>query len=255
MKRLIIISLIFISSLSVAQKKCNLVGEFAKIYKENKVIYKGTPYLYETVKKLDSSNTCARFVNNNKQFIHYLLSHFSKRQERNKILLKINDTIKLQYKFIDLLKKDTIFVQLMNKLSNTINTQKKTDTITMDKLSDISVKYFYIFKIEEGNYAGKVCGGKNGILKTEKKRLPFAEAFAFSAIFDHYNSDKFNMYNEFVKGIKELYKLELGIEKDEKLLRAQGAMYMFMKNNQTLKDLLIYEYEKKKQFLPFILKK
>ena len=61
------------------------------------------------------------------------------------------------------------------------------------------------------------------------------------------------MYNEFVKGIKELYKINLGIENDDRLLRAQGAMYMFMRNNEILKELLLFEYENKKEYLPFVL--
>ena len=52
---------------------------------------------------------------------------------------------------------------------------------------------------------------------------------------------------------KELYKINLGIENDDRLLRAQGAMYMFMRNNEILKELLLFEYENKKEYLPFVL--
>ena len=55
------------------------------------------------------------------------------------------------------------------------------------------------------------------------------------------------MYNEFVKGIKELYKINLGVDDDERLLRAQGAMYIIMRNNDALKELLLFEYEQKKE--------
>jgi hypothetical protein len=62
------------------------------------------------------------------------------------------------------------------------------------------------------------------------------------------------MYNEIVKGLKELNKLELGIEEKERLLRAQGAMYMFMRKNEVLQKLLISEYEKKEKNLLFFIK-
>ena len=70
---------------------------------------------------------------------------------------------------------------------------------------------------------------------------------------NNYQGEQFNMYNELVKGIKELYKINLGTENDDRLLRAQGAMYMFMRNNDNLKELLLVEYEKKKKYLPFVI--
>ncbi|MBK6525094.1 MAG: hypothetical protein IPG07_05770 [Crocinitomicaceae bacterium] len=62
------------------------------------------------------------------------------------------------------------------------------------------------------------------------------------------------MYDEFVKAIKELYKVNLGIDREEKLLRAQGAMYLLMRNSENLNKMLASEYESNKDYLPFILK-
>jgi len=61
------------------------------------------------------------------------------------------------------------------------------------------------------------------------------------------------MYDEFVKAMKELYKLNLGNEKEEKVLRAQGAMFILMRNNENLRKMLKSEYIKQKEFLPFVL--
>ena len=61
------------------------------------------------------------------------------------------------------------------------------------------------------------------------------------------------MYEEFVNAIKELNTINLGIEEGEKLLRAQGAMFVIMKNNDKLRKMLQVEYEKQKEYLPFIL--
>jgi hypothetical protein len=62
------------------------------------------------------------------------------------------------------------------------------------------------------------------------------------------------MYNEFVAAIKELYKQDLGVERDARLLRAQGAMFAIMRNNEQLREMLISEYEERKDYLPFVLK-
>ncbi len=250
----IFFGLLLISNLAFSQKKCNLTEEYAAIFKQKKEIFRNKPFLYETVNKLDSTSACSRFVNENKTYIQYLLDNFSDLNKRKEKLIKIKDTVKLQNEFIRLLKQDSIFNQVMSKLSKAVNNEQDRDTITFDKLLDISVKFFSIYKIKEENYYAKICSGLNGIKQTEKNRLPFVEAFAFSVIFDHYRSQEFNMYNELVKGLRELNKLELGIEEKERLLRAQGAMYMFMKNNKVLKELLISEYKKEERNLLFYIK-
>jgi hypothetical protein len=61
------------------------------------------------------------------------------------------------------------------------------------------------------------------------------------------------MYGEFVKAIRELYTLNLGVDTDDRLLRAQGAMFILMKNSEVLQDLLELEYEKRSANLPFVL--
>jgi hypothetical protein len=47
-------------------------------------------------------------------------------------------------------------------VSKSIDKKTTKDTITMDKLLNIAVKYFSITKInEQGAYVGKVCVGLN----------------------------------------------------------------------------------------------
>ena len=135
------------------------------------------------------------------------------------------------------------------------NSEIVKDTITIDELLNIAVKYFSINQInEDGYYIGKVCGGQNILSKTETERNPSVEEFCVSSIVKHYQSQEFSMYDEFVKAIKELYKVNLGIDKNERLLRAQGAMCLLMKMNENLKDMLLKEYERNKDNLPFVLK-
>lgn len=183
-------------------------------------------------------------------------THFSDNSNDEK-LMAITDTGELQNEFIKSLENDSKFNSVMNKLTNKVTDKSNyiPDTVSVDELLNIAAKYFAIIKInKDGNYVGKVCTGINGLKQTEKERKPQIEAFCFSTILNNFQGEQFNMYNEFVKGIKELYKINLGIENNDKLLRAQGAMYMFMRNNETLKELLLFEYENKKEYLPFVLK-
>ncbi len=64
-------------------------------------------------------------------------------------------------------------------------------------------------------------------------------------------NEDYNLYGDFVSFVKNIYTLNLGTEKNEKLLRAQGAIFMAMRENSKLKDMLINEYEKKQAYLPF----
>jgi hypothetical protein len=257
MKRLLLILTIgLITVNSFSQTDCNIEEKYQQIFKIEKKKYGEREYLMKTIIKIDTNSCFSDLINNNGQYIDYLLTHFSDNSNYEK-LMDINDTLKLQNEFIKSLENDSVFNSEMNKLTKKITDKSNyvPDTISMDGLLNIAVKYFSIIKInKDGYYVGKVCTGINGLKQTDKERNPQIEAFCFTTILNNYQGEQFNMYNEFVTGIKELYKINLGIENDDRLLRAQGAMYMFMRNNEKLKELLLFEYENKKEYLPFVLK-
>lgn len=257
MKRLLLILTIGLFTVnSFSQTDCNIEKEYQQIFKIEKKKYGEREYLMKTISEIDSNSCFSDLVNNNGQYIDYLRTHFSDNSNYEK-LMAISDTIELQNEFIKSLENDSLFNSEMNKLTKKITDKSNylPDTISMNVLLNIAVKYFSIIKINtDGHYVGKVCTGINGLKQTEKERNPQIEAFCFTTILNNYEGEQFNMYGEFVKGIKELYKINLGIENGDRLLRAQGAMYMFMRNNDKLKELLLLEYENKKEFLPFVLK-
>lgn len=257
MKRLLLILTIgLIAVNSFSQTDCNIKKEYQQIFKIEKKKYREREYLMKTINKIDTNSCFSDLINNNGQYIDYLRTHFSDNSNYEK-LMAISDSIKLQNEFIKSLENDSLFNAEMSKLTKKITDKSNytPDTVTMNGLLNIAVKYFSIIKInKDGYYAGKVCTGINGLKQTEKERSPQIEAFCFTTILNNYQGEQFNMYNEFVKGIKELYKINLGIEDEDRLLRAQGAMYMFMRNNDKLKELLLLEYENKKEYLPFVLK-
>jgi hypothetical protein len=256
MKQLILISAIFLiySSNVFSQVNCNIIENYGEFIKVEKINDEGNEFLDEQIVEPDSQK-CFWQVVKNQLYIDYLLKNFSSEKHLNN-LLNITDTLTLQNEYIKFLKEDSLFNQVMTDLvAKTIEKRLAKDTITMDKLLDFAVKFFSIIELnEDGYYVGKLCVGLNLISKTEKLRLPHVEAFCFSSIAKNYQSDEFNMYEEFVKAMEELYKINLGIEKNEKLLRAQGAMFFLMRNNDNLRTMLKIEYERNAENLPFILK-
>ncbi len=256
MRRLLLILTIGLIAVNLfSQTNCKTKNEYHKIFKIEKKKYEEREYLIQSVNEIDSNSCFSGLVNNNREYIDYLRTHFSDDSNYEK-LLAISDTIELQNEFIKSLENDSLFNSEMEKLTKKITDKSNyvPDTVSMDELLNIAVKYFLIMEIsEDGYYVGKVCTGINGLADTENERNPHVEAFCFSTIVNNYQGEQFNMYNEFVKGIQELYTIHLGIEDSDRLLRAQGAMYMFMRNNETLKELLLLEYENKKEYLPFVL--
>jgi hypothetical protein len=223
-------------------------GDFMKVTKE-----KG--YVERMFVKVDSRYCFADYVNNNLKHLNFLTFYFICPSCNPKDLMNI-DSLSLQSAFIAVLQKDSVFNAVMLELTEkVIEKTVPKDTITMNTLLNSAVKFFYVYKItEDGYYAGKVCEVLNGLAETESVRKPFVEAFALASIIEHYVDEEYNMYNELANAIKELYKINLGVDNKERLLRARGAVFMQMFYNQKLRDMLLYEYKQQKEYLPFVLR-
>lgn len=239
-----------------SQENLNITDIYDKVFSIEKKTRADKEYLSVNINELDESNDFSALINNNILYIDYLLTNFSD-YTQHEAFYNIENEKQLQYEFIDYLQNDKKFNKTMRKFAATITDkdQHTPDTVTMDEMLDIAVKFFYIQKINaEGYYVTRMCSGINGIEETEADRKPHVEAFCASVIIYNYESKEYNTYDELVNGVKDVYKLNLGTDEDEKLLRAQGAMYMYMRHNEKLKDLLIAEYQRKEKHLPFILK-
>ncbi|TRO66833.1 hypothetical protein [Christiangramia sabulilitoris] len=248
-------ALILFSASIYSQPLISIQNEYDAIFEIKKKKYGEREYLYQTINEIDSSSIFADLVNNNKGHINYLRQHFTKNVDYEK-LTKMSEQHSLKEEYIKALKNDTAFFKVMNTLVLTVReTSISKDTINLDEMLNIAVKYFSIKGITNGGfYEGKICAGINGIKQTETIRKPHVEAFCFTTILDHLQDPQYNMYDAFVSGIKQLYKLNLGVDEKDRILRAQGAMYIIMNQNEELRNLLRNEYEKKKNYLPFALK-
>lgn len=249
------IILLFTSLNCYSQINCDIKEYYSNFIHIEKNTSEGNSFLIKRIKKIEDNSCISDAINNNTAFFDYILTNFSSNQEYQ-YLLELNDSLELHKKYIEYLNTDSLFnTTLQNFMDKSINKTVAKDSFSLDEILNIAVKYFSIIRLtKEGYYIGKVCVGINDIRNTEVNRNPFIEAFAFSSILKHYQNSEYNLYEEFVKNIKELYKVNLGINKSEKLLRAQGAMFLLMRNNEKLKNMLKSEYELNKEYLPFVLK-
>ena len=246
---------LLISSALYAQSTPQLKSAYAQIFKIEQKKYKSRTYHQRSVNKLPASHFLAKLVNSNQQYLHYLLSNFAKLDY--KALKQTKNPKQLQKLFITMLQQDEKFNQVMVKFASRAlsKSAQKPDTITTGDLMNIAAKYFTIRKITaKDQYALKVCGGLNGIRSTEAKRSPQLEAFCFSTILKNYMNRQSGLGTEVIKNARKLYGVKLGVKKEERLLRAQGALFMLMYGNDLLKKLLLESYEAKKEYLPFVIK-
>ncbi len=255
MKNFILFSLLFsISFYLYPQSASSIQDDYDQIFEINKDQYGDREYLKKTVNTLEEDHQLSGLVNKNKLYLDYLLTNFSN-QDNYQQLLALEDSCKLQEKYITSLKKDSLFNSALIRFSEKkLNPAFVPDTVSIDEVLNVAVKFFYVKEItEEGNYKGKVCGGINGISTTLPERKPHLEAFSFAAVLQNLQEQEKDIYGEFITAVRELYKMDLGVDRDERLFRAQGAMFFLMRNNPRLKDLLLTEYEKKKEYLPFVI--
>lgn len=249
----LILSLVI--SLGYSQSKCDIVNHYEDFISIEILNHDGRNHTELKTIKQHHENCFSELINASTNYFDYLLKIFSSR-ENIKDLLDLKDSNEISRIYFQRLTNDSMFNAVMVDLADKVideNTPK--DSVSMDKLLNTAVKFFHIPDInDDGHYMVKICIGINGLRHTESEREPFLEAFSFTSIWKHYmGGGEYSIYDEFVNNVKQLYKLNLGIEKEEQLLRAQGALFMLMRNNDLLKDMLKSEYEKQKAFLPFVL--
>lgn len=247
-----LLTVMWLPSMAQAQGKPDLMETLFKIEKKK---YKDRTYLFPSVNKLPDSEPLGKLVKTNQVAFRYLLTNFSAMDHKK--LKAIEQPEALQEAFIAGLRQNTDFVNIINKaVQPSLNTQQSApDTASMQQVLNIAVKYFNVLRITpKGNYALKVCAGINGIRQTEAKRQPQIEAFCFAAILKNYRNPKGQLRNEMMRVGRKLYEVNLGLKTEDRLLRAQGALFFMMYNSEVLRKVLKDEYDQKKASLPFVLK-
>jgi hypothetical protein len=129
------------------------------------------------------------------------------------------------------------------------------DTISEANLMDYASKFFHIKAInEKGQYVLKICNGLSGHADTHETTNSTLEAFCVKAIISHYDDEQYNLQKEMTQAVKAICKIKMGLNRDEQLLRAQGALYIIMARNEKLKEALLFEYQRQKASCGFVLK-
>ena len=200
------------------------------------------------------NNEPQKNILDNKSYIGYIFTNFRSEEIKKGGVIDKNREKEIIFKeYKELLKKDTLFVNTLQRISdNSIKKIQDKPSHDLDVVMDIATKFVKITGInEQGNYTLKVCVGVNDLEKTQSKRYADIEAFCFVSVFNAYLNKENPLKDEIIKEFHKIVPLSMGIEKEERILRAQGALMVLMYQNESFKQALLKEYEDKKDILPF----
>lgn len=247
MKYLFCITLLVASYSNYAQMSIN-----DRIEKQLKLDF----YEYEGLRLTQTfvSSEPQKNILDNRSYIDYVFTNFrSKEIKKGGIIDKKREKEIIFKEYKEQLKKDTLFVNTLQRISdNSIKNIQDKPSYDLDVVMDIATKFIKIMDINaDGNYVLKVCVGVNDLERTQVKRYADIEAFCFVAILNHYQDKNNPLKEEIIKEFHKIVPLSMGTEKEERILRAQGALMVLMYQNESFKQVILKEYENKKDILPF----
>jgi|GEM_PF-1909957 len=255
MKLKLILLLAFATVNFNAQHSCDFTANYLEFLTVEVKTFDDEAYIFLKPQK-PSESFCFYPVFKDTMYINYLSKSLLDLKYVDEYLKGSQNQEVLNERFLSVLDKDTIFKKSLNELIGKTILGKPKDTITFNQLMNNAVKFFSIYLNEDGNYKGKICVGNERIIQNlHKVRHPQVEAFCFSSIFKHLLSKdkKYDFVDEWKTAVIDIASVSLGVDEDEMILRAQGALFLLMKNNENLQNMLLEEYELNKDVLPFYL--
>ncbi|MBK9593482.1 MAG: hypothetical protein IPO32_18945 [Crocinitomicaceae bacterium] len=151
MKKSILTGLIWIiiTLPGFTQKECLITEHYEDFITVEKTTINEKNYLIKRIVETDKKSCFSDLINNNTTFIDYLLTNFSSNANFQN-LLSLTDSIALRKAYFLDLKKDSVFNSVMTELiAKSISKEIPKDTVSMDNLLNIAVKYFSIVGLTE----------------------------------------------------------------------------------------------------------
>ena len=133
-KRILILFIILTVSISIfSQSDCIIQNEYDDIFKIDMKMYGQQKTFARIVQEPDSGSCFSKLVAKNIRHFGYLLTNFGRNMNYEE-LASFKDSVRLQKAFIQSLKDDTSFNEIMFKLEQkTLNDRKYTpDTVTIE---------------------------------------------------------------------------------------------------------------------------
>ncbi len=223
----------------------------------------GRTFFAMNVKDLAESDVLAGFVSENKALLHYILIHGS---ECGRTVAKKGRPTGSPGGCLESLARDRGFDDAMLPLLARYLGARgivlagyrlpvKREEIDLDDAMNVAARFFYPDEIkkEDGSIQAHVCVGINGLGDLQRPRDLMLEAFAHAAINGEMRKEKSRMRQDFVDELQSLSDLDLSSDPKVRLTRAQGAVWAHMARSRPLRRVLLAEYDRIGNDLPFVL--
>lgn len=240
----------------------DIQAEYRNIFRAHVQKYNGREYVQKEIIELPAEHFLSGLVNQNKLYINYILTNYCEVDYKQLNNLK-GDTVQLSEYYINSLVQDKTFNKYFLEAVNCFlgSKNKKIDDyvssdklkISADSLITIASKFFFATKIKDDGFVlWHVCVGFNGYQNQNKQTMiPLIEAFSFMTVFNNLDNENFNFMLDFNNNKKNLEKESANFNNEEKLNYTRNNMYALMSKSESLKRLLIQEYQKKENILNF----
>ena len=200
--------------------------------------------------------TLGRFVEQNLGFIELLKTNYTTITSDE--FAGIKETAVLQEKYIAALKKDELFNQYFlpfichfynSEGIEIVGFDAKKKAFSIDEVMDIIVKYFEVTSVDSrGNFKTRIGISEDGLVSTLDKRHPLLEVYCLHII----KAYQYKAYQAMEKGKRVMKKLQLGLNENDKLKRAQGVLYAIVSQDEAFRAVILDDYNSKKLSLPFL---
>lgn len=229
-------------------------GEFIIAYKKTAV---GRTYIDKKVVEPTNDTLLASFVSNNRNLIELVTTNYLSVSSDE--LVNIKDSLKLQAKFAALIKEDALvnkyFLPFLcayyQSSGYTVEGWKTAKPVySFDEMIDVAIKFFELKDIDSrGNFKTRIGISEDGLVKTLDQRKPLLEIYCLNVI----KKQNYQAYQALNKARKAAEKLQLGLNESDRLLRAEGAIYALISQDERFRALLKAAYDKNATTLPFII--
>ena len=259
MKKITLLFILFLCSQNIfLQANCDITQYYDDFIKITRYEWEGETYLnFTTLDSIETEKCYSEIFTT--RYIDYLrFNFFSGRREVFTALNEVKDTESIenmQKILINKLENDANFNNVMMELvDKTVNNKIPKDTITVQFLMNIASKFFKVIGVDaENRYLIKFCVGDHGNGDTEINRNPQVEAFAWGYTANKFGSPEVVKIRTDMRTELNSINLGIGINNEEGILRAQGALYYIMSKNEDYKNFLLAEYQANKDILPFVI--
>ena len=252
----LIISINSINNANNTKTKEEIRKDIDQIFRIEVLEYGGRKSPLMFVDTLKENHYLFSFVNDNNFILDYLLEN-QLQINYDTLKLLVSDREKMKSYFKKSINSDSSFcINVLVLASNYVNKKSRDiDSIEYSNIANLAVRFYYPIAITENDkIITKTCVGSHGLKDYGGDRDYIKEAFAFSVIFSQLKENNEELYNEYLRTLKEVKDMYLASDRDTRLKRIQGAVWALLSHNEVLRHAIYSEYDKKKSYLPFYIK-